>query len=183
MVNHPAEVIFGEGRYLYMEQSKAKKPIYKKWWFWLILVVIVGIIGAAAGLNGNNQGTDGSDSSASGAQTEESGSAEEAAVEVSAVDLINAYDENAVSADSQYKDKTLKITGTVSSIGVDVADRAYIMLKDENDPYAILGVQCYFEEDQKDSLTSLKEGDTVTVIGTCEGQVVSVSVKNCQITK
>lgn len=183
MVNHPAEVIFGEGRYLYMEQSKAKKPIYKKWWFWLILVVIVGIIGAAAGLNGSNQGTDGSDSSASGAQTEESGSAEEAAVEVSAVDLINAYDENAVSADSQYKDKTLKITGTVSSIGVDVADRAYIMLKDENDPYAILGVQCYFEEDQKDSLTSLKEGDTVTVIGTCEGQVVSVSVKNCQITE
>ena len=56
-------------------------------------------------------------------------------------------------------------------------------IKDENDPYAILGVQCYFEEDQKDSLTSLKEGDTVTVIGTCEGQVVSVSVKNCQITE
>ena len=45
---------------------KSKKPIYKKWWFWLILVVIVGMIGAPAGVNGSNQGTDGSDSSASG---------------------------------------------------------------------------------------------------------------------
>jgi len=32
-----------------------KKPIYKKWWFWLIIVIIiVGVIGGTQGVNTNN---------------------------------------------------------------------------------------------------------------------------------
>ena len=165
-----------------MEQVKTKKPVYKKWWFWLIIIVAIGVIGAAAGASGgDDKETDSSKASVSSTSSEESTPEEEKPIEVKAADLISAYDENEVSADSKYKDKTLTITGSVSSIGVDVADRAYIMLNDENDEYAILGVQCYFEDDQKDSLAELKEGDTVTVTGTCEGKVVSVSVKKCQI--
>ena len=29
--------------------GKQKKPIFKKWWFWVIVVLVIGIIGAAAG--------------------------------------------------------------------------------------------------------------------------------------
>lgn len=169
-----------------MEQTKTKKPIYKKWWFWLIIVVVIlAIIGAAAGGNKKSEGSGSTTSSTASTQStpQEESTPEETAIEVTAVDLIAAYDENEVSADNEYKDKTLKITGTVSDIGVDVANRSYIMLKDENDPYAILGVQCYFEDDQKDAIAQLKKGDAVTVTGTCEGKVVSVSIKDCQVTK
>lgn len=169
-----------------MEQTKTKKPIYKKWWFWLIIVVVIlAIIGAAAGGNKKSEGSGSITSSTASTQStpQEESTPEETAIEVTAVDLIAAYDENEVSADNEYKDKTLKITGTVSDIGVDVANRSYIMLKDENDPYAILGVQCYFEDDQKDAIAQLKKGDAVTVTGTCEGKVVSVSIKDCQVTK
>jgi len=31
------------------DKSVAKAPIYKKWWFWVIIVLIIGCIGAAAG--------------------------------------------------------------------------------------------------------------------------------------
>lgn len=174
-----------------MEQTKTKKPIYKKWWFWLIIVVVIlAIIGAAAGGNKKSGASSSTTSSSTTSSTasmqsnpQEESTPEETAIEVTAVDLIAAYDENEVSADNEYKDKTLKITGTVSDIGVDVANRSYIMLKDENDPYAILGVQCYFGDDQKDAIAQLKKGDAVTVTGTCEGKVVSVSIKDCQITK
>lgn len=169
-----------------MEQTKTKKPIYKKWWFWLIIVVVIlAIIGAAAGGNKKSEGSGSTTSSTASTQStlQEESTPKETAIEVTAVDLIAAYDENEVSADNEYKDKTLKITGTVSDIGVDVANRSYIMLKDENDPYAILGVQCYFEDDQKDAIAQLKKGDAVTVTGTCEGKVVSVSIKDCQVTK
>lgn len=30
--------------------AKLKKPLYKQWWFWLIIVVVIGAIGGAAGL-------------------------------------------------------------------------------------------------------------------------------------
>jgi hypothetical protein len=170
-----------------MEHVKTKKPIYKKWWFWLIIVVLIGIIGASAGLNGKeDEGSNNSNPSASDITQQENDSEEESApeepiIEVNATDLIAAYNENEVSADNEYKDKTLKITGIVSNIGVDVADRAYVMLKDENNEFSVLGVQCYFETEQQDSIASLKEGDTITVTGTCEGKVISVSVKSCEL--
>lgn len=31
--------------------EKEKKPIYKKWWFWLIVILIIGAIGASGSLN------------------------------------------------------------------------------------------------------------------------------------
>ena len=157
-----------------MEQTKQKKSIFNRWRYWFIVIVVIGIIGAAAG---SNQGT----SSSSGETTPSSDTVKEEVLEVKAVDLITAYDENAVAADKEYKDKTLKITGTISSIGVDIAEQAYLVLTDENDPYAILGVQCYFGKEQEDTLTNLKEGDTVTLTGRCEGKVINVSVKDCQL--
>lgn len=171
-----------------MENQKVKKPFYKKWWFWVILVVIVlAIVGGALGSSGGEEGTGSapvSSAEADGTASEEStpaSEAEPAPIEISATDLITAYDENEIAADEEYQDKLLQITGTVKSIGTDVADRAYLMLADDRNEYAILGVQCYFEEEQAAALADLKEGDTVTLTGTCEGVVVSVSVKDCTL--
>lgn len=40
------------------KEQKSKKPIYKKWWFWVVLVLAVGIIGAALGGNDSEDNTD-----------------------------------------------------------------------------------------------------------------------------
>ena len=154
-----------------------KKPIYQKWWFWLIIVIIIcGVIGAIVG--SQYQAPAGTNQSSVSGQTSIKN---EEATAVNAIDLIVAYEENQVAADNQYKNKKLKITGIVKNIGVDAANRAYVMLEDERNQYAILGVQCYFDKDNQDTLSELKEGDIVTITGTCEGKVVSVSVKNCEL--
>ena len=39
-------------------QEKMKKPIYKKWWFWVLLVLVVGIIATATGGGSNDKEKD-----------------------------------------------------------------------------------------------------------------------------
>ena len=175
MKTHLADII-KERENRYMGNRGIKKPVYQKWWFWLVIVIVVlGIIGAIVG----SQYTSPTDQGNIVSNQVESKADE--AMSVNALDLIVAYEENQVSADNMYKNKQLKITGTVKSIGIDVADRAFVMLADERNEYAILGVQCYFDKDKQDTLSQLKEGDVITLTGKCEGKVVSVSVKNCKL--
>lgn len=154
-----------------MEETKEKKSVYQKWWFWVILVLVCVSVGYAAIFGG--------DSEVPGPSVDVQ--SKEEIVQVSADELLEAYQANTVAADGKYGDKKLKITGTVTSIGKDIADRAYIVLNNEYDKYAIAGVQCFFDSAQEDSLASLKEGDKVTVIGTCDDYLINVSVKNCEL--
>ena len=101
--------------------------------------------------------------------------------EVDAVTLLGAYDANEVSADSQYKDKVLKVSGTIGNIGKDLVNEVYITLVD-NDPYSILSVQCYFTRPEEiDLVSNLSKGSTITIIGTCSGKVLNVAIKDCII--
>jgi hypothetical protein len=52
-----------------------------------------------------------------------------AAQEVSSSELYSAYNSNEVAADEQYKDKQVKVTGEVESIGKDLMDTMYVSLK------------------------------------------------------
>lgn len=106
-------------------------------------------------------------------------SQEEAAVTVTATELLTAYEDNAVAADASYKGKKLQITGTVSDMGTDILDQTYVILQNDNEEYSIVGVQCYFADGS--AVASLSKGDTITVTGTGDGQVVHVSVKDCQL--
>jgi len=101
-------------------------------------------------------------------------------IEVSATDLLAAYEENTVSADNQYKDQLLKVTGTVGSIGKDILDDAYVTLTND-DEYSLISVQCYFAKDNLDGIATLKEGDTVSIIGKCDGSTLNVLLKNCDL--
>lgn len=165
-------------------QVKVKKPIWKRWWFWLVVVVvIVGIVGASTG--GNQEKTDSVQTSSvsTGDNNADVGKEEpaEEAIKVTAQELLEAYDENGVAADKQYKGKELQVTGTVGSIGTDILDDAYITLKNEEDEYAIISVQCYFEKSEEDSIASLKAGDKVTVTGVCQGNNLNIVLKKCNV--
>ena len=163
-------------------QVKAKKPIWKRWWFWLVVVVVViGIVGASTG--GNQEGKDSVQTS--GVSTDDTNAEKEEPAEevikVTAQELLEAYDENGVAADKQYKGKELQVTGTVGSIGTDILDDAYITLENEEDEYAVISVQCCFEKSQEDSIASLKAGDKVTITGVCEGNTLNITLKKCQV--
>lgn len=105
----------------------------------------------------------------------------EIAIQVSAKDLLKAYDENELNADKQYKDKLLEVTGFVDDIGTDVLDDVYVTLGD-GEEFSFATIQCYFKDKEEiDKVASLKSGDEITIIGKCDGQFFNVDLKDCKI--
>lgn len=105
----------------------------------------------------------------------------EVAIQISAKDLLNAYDENELNADNQYKDKLLEVTGFVDDVGTDVLDDVYVTLGD-GDEFSFTTVQCYFKDKEEiDKVATLKSGDEITIIGKCDGQFFNVDLKDCKI--
>lgn len=99
-------------------------------------------------------------------------------LDVSPADLLDAYETNEVKADALYDGKTVRLSGTVESIGKDIMDDVYITFAGEE--FSLSSVQCYFSNDaQIQQVMELQEGDSVTVVGVCDGYFVNVSVKNC----
>lgn len=100
-------------------------------------------------------------------------------IEVTASKLISDYEDNQVAADQKYKSKWLKVTGTISSIDTDIGGDVYICLEDSSDAWSFTDVQCYFNDDN--SVASLKNGNTVTVIGKCTGMFWNVELSDCEL--
>lgn len=171
-------------------RAKNKKPIFTKWWFWLIVVIF---IAALAGGGGDSNKDEAKPTTTEVAEVKEEVKEEpkdevkeepkeepkEEVIVVSAEDLAKAFEDNEISANKQYKDKILEVTGTVQDIG-EVLGSTYISL-DSGEEFSITHAQCFFkDEDQIDKVAELSKGDTVTLIGKCEGKSLTVEVKNCK---
>ena len=99
---------------------KAKKPIYKRIWFWIVVVIVVAVIGSALG-GGGESGTSTSTSSSSKIKTAEpkeetAEPKEETATPISFEQMIKDYLSNGAAADDKYKGKLLEFQGKVSSV-------------------------------------------------------------------
>lgn len=93
--------------------------------------------------------------------------------------LLADYEENEVRGDELYDGTVMRLTGTVKDIGKDLTERVYITFEAEN-PYSITSVQCFFTDDtQVKKVMELSEGDTVTVIGKCDGKFANVFIEDC----
>lgn len=104
----------------------------------------------------------------------------EEVISISAVDLYNQFDNNAISAKSAYKGKTIQVNGSIGSIDESVWGTPYVRLN--ADEYGWTSVTCYFSSDSVDSLAGLSTGQTVTIKGTCgEMGFADVDVKNCTL--
>lgn len=103
-------------------------------------------------------------------------------IEITGIDLINAYKENEIKADNTYKGKKVKITGEIESIGIDILDNAYITISD-GETYSVNSVQCYFTNSaEKNKVAEMQEGNKITLIGTVgDFSVFNLSVNNCKI--
>lgn len=101
-------------------------------------------------------------------------------VEVSAVQLERDYAANEVAADAQYKDKVLRVSGTVDGISKDILDEPVLTLRSRNQ---FNNVHCSFDGDGANaSLASLRKGQKVTVRGLGSGVILgSPTIKSCVV--
>ena len=101
------------------------------------------------------------------------------AISVTAVDLYSAYENNALRADNTYKGKFVRVTGKVSSVDQDLlTKKPYVKLISADNPY-INYVYVYFKEAELSKVADLESGQTIRVVGNCEGKgVISVDIKD-----
>jgi hypothetical protein len=96
---------------------------------------------------------------------------------ITATDLYSAYKANQVRADSQYKNKTVKITGKVTGIKQDFKGN-YIELEGP------LTVWVYIKLSETSRAISLDISQMITLIGTCDGyNGVWVTIKDATFSK
>ncbi|GHU48476.1 hypothetical protein FACS1894200_05620 [Spirochaetia bacterium] len=86
------------------------------------------------------------------------------AIEISPSDLVKAYTDNVVRADSSYGAKALKISGAVAEIGQAGGGNYFVRLGVGND-----SVDVYFRPSEVQKMASINKGQEVTIFGDCNG--------------
>jgi hypothetical protein len=101
------------------------------------------------------------------------------AVAVSWRDVVDAYEENAINADSQYKNKILKMNITVSDIGREILQNPYVTCEKD----VTHGIRASFNKDEESKIANLSKGSAITIVGKCTGELITgtVSLLNCYI--
>ncbi len=163
-----------------MEQNtqEVKKPFYKKTWFIVLAVILV--IGALAGDSTPTSQTN-SDSNDASKESPSEPKVEEVILEVAATKMIADYKANEISADSTYKDKLVKVTGVVGTIGKDVLNNPYVTLTNES-PYGLESVQCFFSKADESNLINISKDTRITMQGKVSGMsLTNVLIKDCSL--
>lgn len=107
------------------------------------------------------------------------------ATEVSVEDLYNTYDQNEAKGNQTFKDKFVKLTGTVQSVDGNLTDTSSIIKIDTPDEYDLSPIWCHILEadTQSNNLASkLSEGNSVTVTGKVDGILLgSIMLRKCKV--
>ena len=153
--------------------AKNRKPLYRRWWFWLLVVLVIGTVGSAMSgeENGEADAPPQTQQEATGTPEGESSEPEEPAVTYTAYSVEQLMDDlrtNALKAESTYQDQYVELTGRLNVID---SDGDYLSIVPENDPFAILGVQCYLQtEEQLQQVLDMEIDQVITV----RGQITSI---------
>ena len=103
-------------------------------------------------------------------------------IEVTANELYNAFSENEVKAEETYNGRNVKITGIVSEINAaETFSSANVLLKVDN---AFVGcVQCCFNSSENaKALAELRKGQSVTIVGVCNGlELWNIIITDCKL--
>lgn len=160
--------------------AKVKKPLYKRPWFIILMVILVlGVIGSASG-GSSSQSSSNTVSAASSTSAPPAPTSTPEPIEYqtcTADQMMNDLSSNAMKATQSYKDQYLEVSGTLKVID---SDGKYISVFSSSDPYAFVGVQCYFTDDaQKETVMEMSIGDPIVVRGkvTDVGEVFGYSMK------
>ncbi len=103
----------------------------------------------------------------------------ESPIKITTTDLYNAYQNNAVSAEEKYQGKYLELKGTVNMIDKDLLGSKYVALKTTN---MFNFIQCIIADSEKEKISGLNKGQTVTLQGKVRGQVLgNIILDVCKI--
>ena len=158
------------------KSQKQGKSLFRKIFEWtaaiiallIIMNMIYGMIGAVGKWGANNGANSGTKQAAEQKQLPE----------VSARQLIAAYDANEVSADATYKGKTIKINGLVNDVKKDLSGSLYVLIGTGAD-FELTAVQAYFEDEKANQLAQLKKGQRITVVCEVTGLMFNVVGQEC----
>ena len=154
--------------------ARNPKPLYKKWWFWLVLVVLIGAVGSAMG---GGEEAEKPQTPAASAQSSADAPESVSYTAYTVDQLMSDLDANALKAQETYLEQAVELTGTLSVID---SSGKYISLRPANNAYAIIGVQCYLNtEEQRRQVMELEVGDSLTVRGriTAVGEVMGYTLE------
>ncbi len=133
---------------------KWQECMMKKFLKWTVIVIVaLFILGAIFGGDKDGEGA-----STSASSTEP----ETPAIEVSANELLKAYNDNEVGANAKYKGKVLLINATVDSISADFNDDPFLVLK-AGGQYEFSQPQAHLVKSEHDKAAELKKGQKITL--------------------
>lgn len=137
--------------------AKIKKPIYKRFWFILLIVILIGIIIAAT-------------------RGEKNYNFDEPEQTVTVDTILQDFKDNATTAGEKYSDKVIAVTGKVRQVYDD-----HIALEAYDDDLWLYSVYAYMSDSSQ--LTEFKNGKSATIVGVCDksGLFGDVTVRKCQI--
>lgn len=149
---------------------------------WIVLAIVIIAIGSAAVSGGSSDDSSGNTKAASSGNADVSGNEKESDekkekieyISVTAQDLVDAMNDNAMKASETYKEKHLKIKGKLGNID---SDGKYISI--DSDEIDFVSIQCYIQSDeQKDVIMEKSTGDEITVKGYCKdvGEILGYSI-------
>jgi Tfp pilus assembly protein PilV len=136
----------------------------------LLIVIIVAILGAIAWYLFNEKFTD--------------TTKRDAAFSIDAQSFIKEFQQNDSLANIKYKEKIITVNGTVSEIETMDSIINIKMIDTTTDAYVIFG----FQDEQITKVKTIKEGDKISVKGSCSGgsysdilEVEAIDFKRCVI--
>ncbi len=147
----------------------------------IVFIVVVGIIGAASGGDNNTSTTNNTATEATN-NNQSQPAEEQTATTVVATDFIAEFDKNQLAAEEKYKGKLIEFTAKIKNISEDITGTPFLSLEPETAEEYYFGttIQCFFKE--KSELTSLENGQVVTLRGTADTQSLGIiGVKSCQV--
>jgi hypothetical protein len=156
------------------QESKKKMSNGKKILIGVGVIVLIGLIGSQLEAKNEKSNPNSENNKLPPAQAEKEDIAKNT---VTAKDLTASYEANEVNADETYKGKMFYVSGIVTDIKKDMLGDIYVTLEGDQ---TFRQVQCYF--DNKETASKLSKGMNVTFKGKCDGLMMNVLMKDCELT-
>ena len=152
--------------------AKATRPWFKKKRF-ILLGVIVAIV-AFTSMSGGGDSSNGSSANSTSESNSEETVTQQPPIKVSAQQLIDDLEANALAAKQKYEGNRVTVTGKLGTID---ASGDYFGL-DGNDDFNLTNVQIFISDDQTGIVSGYKKGQQVTVTGkvTGVGEILGYSI-------
>jgi hypothetical protein len=93
-------------------------------------------------------------------------------ISITSEQLYKEYEENEIAADTKYKNKTVKVSGTIRDIGKTIGDKPYLNLATGTFSHQVMVM---FPADiYNEKLATYKKGSAIEATGTCTGKTLGM---------